>query len=187
MLQPPGDIYSLKGRVIVMSFRLHSPALCSSSRVFKSMDNALVEAGEGLGRTGPRRLFNLVRPLMLSALLAGAPLAFMRSFADYGPPMPSLENCPMLPVLAHREFLSEIGGSNGMAAATPSSPSCYDKRVFAAKTHRQPQGVFHRQAVAYLLLSSRASSPFGLFARLRSKCSDARPTAGFRQAKAPQA
>lgn len=112
-----GDIYGFKGCVIVMSFQLYSLVYMFISGAFKSMDNSLIEASESLGCTGIRKIFKIVLPLMLPTLLAGALLVFMRAFADYGTPMLIGENYITLPVLVYKEFFSELGGSDGLAAA----------------------------------------------------------------------
>ena len=112
-----GDIYGFKGCVIVMSFQLYSLVYMFISGAFKNMDNSLIEASESLGCTGIRKMFRVVLPLMLPTLLAGALLVFMRAFADYGTPMLIGENYITLPVLVYKEFFSELGGSDGLAAA----------------------------------------------------------------------
>lgn len=112
-----GDIYGFKGCVIVMSFQLYSLVFMFISGAFKNMDNSLIEACESLGCTGIRKIVKVVLPLMLPTLLAGALLVFMRAFADYGTPMLIGENYITLPVLVYKEFFSEIGGSEEMAAA----------------------------------------------------------------------
>ena len=112
-----GDIYGFKGCVIVMSFQLYSLVFMFISGAFKSMDNSLIEASESLGCAGIRKIFKVVLPLMLPTLLAGALLVFMRAFADYGTPMLIGENYITLPVLVYKEFFSELGGSENLAAA----------------------------------------------------------------------
>ena len=112
-----GDIYGFKGCVIVMSFQLYSLVFMFISGAFKSMDNSLIEASESLGCAGIRKVFKVVLPLMLPTLLAGALLVFMRAFADYGTPMLIGENYITLPVLVYKEFFSELGGSENLAAA----------------------------------------------------------------------
>lgn len=112
-----GDIYGFKGCVIVMSFQLYSLVYMFISGAFKNMDNSLIEASESLGCTGLKKMFRVVLPLMLPTLLAGALLVFMRAFADYGTPMLIGENYITLPVLVYKEFFSELGGSDGLAAA----------------------------------------------------------------------
>ena len=87
------------------------------SGAFKSMDNSLIEACESLGCSGLKKVFKVVLPLMLPTLLAGALLVFMRAFADYGTPMLIGENYITLPVLVYKEFFSELGGSENLAAA----------------------------------------------------------------------
>ena len=112
-----GDIYGFKGCVIVMSLQLYSLVYMFVSGAFKNMDNSLIEASESLGCSGLRKIFKVVLPLIMPTLLSGALMVFMRTFADYGTPMLIGENYNTLPVVVYKEFLSEIGSSDGMAAA----------------------------------------------------------------------
>ena len=112
-----GDIYGFNGCVIVMSLQLYSLVYMFVSGAFKNMDNSLIEACESLGCSNLRKVFKIVLPLILPTLLSGALMVFMRTFADYGTPMLIGENYYTLPVVVYKEFLSEIGSSDGMAAA----------------------------------------------------------------------
>jgi len=112
-----GDIYGFNGCVIVMSLQLYSLVYMFVSGAFKNMDNSLIEACESLGTSNIRKVFKIVLPLILPTLLSGALMVFMRTFADYGTPMLIGENYYTLPVVVYKEFLSEIGSSDGMAAA----------------------------------------------------------------------
>ena len=111
------DIYGFNGCVIVMSLQLYSLVYMFVSGAFKNMDSSLIEACESLGCSAPRKIFKVVLPLILPTLLSGALMVFMRTFADYGTPMLIGENYNTLPVVVYKEFLSEIGSSDGMAAA----------------------------------------------------------------------
>ena len=112
-----GDIYGFNGCVIVMSLQLYSLVYMFVSGAFKNMDNSLIEACESLGCSNLRKVFKIVLPLILPTLLSGALMVFMRTFADYGTPMLIGENYYTLHVVVYKEFLSEIGSSDGMAAA----------------------------------------------------------------------
>ena len=112
-----GDIYGFNGCVIVMSLQLYSLVYMFVSGAFKNMDNSLIEACESLGTSNIRKVFKIILPLILPTLLSGALMVFMRTFADYGTPMLIGENYYTLPVVVYKEFLSEIGSSDGMAAA----------------------------------------------------------------------
>ena len=111
------DIYGFTGCVIVMSLQLYSLVYMFVSGAFKNMDNSLIEASESLGGGGMRKIFKVVLPLIMPTLLSGALMVFMRTFADYGTPMLIGENYNTLPVIVYKEFLSEIGSSDGLAAA----------------------------------------------------------------------
>ncbi len=111
------DIYGFPGIVLVMSLQLYSLVYMFVSGAFKNMDNSLIEASESMGCTGVRKMFKVVLPLLMPTLLAGALMVFMRTFADYGTPRLIGEGYITLPVLVYNEFMGEVGGSEGLAAA----------------------------------------------------------------------
>ncbi|EUJ34097.1 binding--dependent transport system inner membrane component family protein, partial [Brochothrix thermosphacta DSM 20171 = FSL F6-1036] len=83
----------------------------------KSIDNSIIEAAESMGCTGLRKMWKIIFPLILPTLLAGALLVFMRALADFGTPMLIGEGYRTIPVLIFNEFISEMGGDDGFAAA----------------------------------------------------------------------
>ena len=83
----------------------------------KNIDNSLIEAAENLGCSGIACFFKVVVPLIMPTLLAAALLVFMRSFADFGTPMLIGEGYRTFPVVLYTEFINEVGGSDGFAAA----------------------------------------------------------------------
>ena len=89
------DIYGFGGIVLVMT----------------------LEAAENLGCSGIACFFKVVVPLIMPTLLAAALLVFMRSFADFGTPMLIGEGYRTFPVVLYTEFINEVGGSDGFAAA----------------------------------------------------------------------
>ncbi len=111
------DIYGFPGIVLVMSLQLYSLVYMFVSGAFKNMDNSLIEASESMGCTGIRKMFKIVLPLLMPTLLAGALMVFMRTFADYGTPRLIGEGYITLPVLVYNEFMGEVGGNDGLAAA----------------------------------------------------------------------
>ncbi len=111
------DIYGFPGIVLVMSLQLYSLVYMFVSGAFKNMDNSLIEASESMGCTGVRKMFKVVLPLLMPTLLAGALMVFMRTFADYGTPRLIGEGYITLPVLVYNEFMGEVSGSDGLAAA----------------------------------------------------------------------
>ncbi len=111
------DIYGFPGIVLVMSLQLYSLVYMFVSGAFKNMDNSLIEASESMGCTGVRKMFKIVLPLLMPTLLAGALMVFMRTFADYGTPRLIGEGYMTLPVLVYNEFMGEVGGNDGLAAA----------------------------------------------------------------------
>lgn len=111
------DIYGFSGIVLVMSLQLYSLVYMFVSGAFKNMDNSLIEASESMGCTGVRKMIKIVLPLLMPTLLAGALMVFMRTFADYGTPRLIGEGYITLPVLVYNEFMGEVGGNDGLAAA----------------------------------------------------------------------
>ena len=142
-----GDIYGFRGCVIVMSLQLYSLVYMFVSGAFKNMDNSLIEACESLGCSGLRKIFRVVLPLILPTLLSGALMVFMRTFADYGTPMLIGENYYTLPVVVYKEFLSEIGSSDGMAAAISIVAIVITTSVFLIQKYIANRKVFSMSAL----------------------------------------
>ena len=142
-----GDIYGFRGCVIVMSLQLYSLVYMFVSGAFKNMDNSLIEACESLGCSGLRKIFRVVLPLILPTLLSGALMVFMRTFADYGTPMLIGENYYTLPVVVYKEFLSEIGSSDGMAAAISIVAIIITTGVFLIQKYVANRKVFSMSAL----------------------------------------
>ena len=137
-----GDIYGFKGCVIVMSLQLYSLVFMFVSGAFKNLDNSLIEASESLGCSGVRKIFKIVL-----TLLSGALMVFMRTFADYGTPMLIGENYNTLPVVVYKEFLSEIGSSDGMAAAISIIAIVITTAVFLLQKYIANRKVFSMSAL----------------------------------------
>ena len=83
----------------------------------KSMDASLIEAAESLGCSPLGRMRRVIIPLVMPTLLAGSLLIFMRVFSDFGTPMLIGEGYKTMPVLVYNQFMSEVGGDDGFAAA----------------------------------------------------------------------
>ena len=83
----------------------------------KSMDVSLIEAAESLGCSPLGRMRRVIIPLVMPTLLAGSLLIFMRVFSDFGTPMLIGEGYKTMPVLVYNQFMSEVGGDDGFAAA----------------------------------------------------------------------
>jgi iron(III) transport system permease protein len=62
-------------------------------------------------------MWKVLVPLITPTLLAGGLLVFMRALADFGTPMLIGEGYKTVPVLIFNEFISEVGGDDGFAAA----------------------------------------------------------------------
>lgn len=111
------DIYGFAGIVLVMTMQLFPLVFLYAKGALKNIDNSLLEAGKNLGCSGIKCFFKVVIPLIVPTLLAAALLVFMRAFADFGTPMLIGEGYRTFPVVLYNEFISEVGGDDGFAAA----------------------------------------------------------------------
>ncbi len=111
------SIYGFLGIIIVFSLKLYPYVFLYTAGALSSIDSSLEEAAEGLGLSKWKRLFKVTFPVITPTIAAGALMVFMSSLADFGTPMLIGEGYKVLPVLVYEEYMSEIGGNAGMAAA----------------------------------------------------------------------
>lgn len=111
------SIYGFTGILLVLSLQLYPLIFLYVSGALKNVDNSLLEASENLGATGLKRFMIIVVPLIMPTLYAGGLLVFMRAFADFGTPMLIGEGFRTFPVTIFNEYISEMGGDDGFAAA----------------------------------------------------------------------
>lgn len=111
------DIYGFGGIVLVMTLQLFPLVFLYARGALKNIDNSLIEASENLGCSGAKCFLKVVVPLIMPTLLAAALLVFMRAFADFGTPMLIGEGFRTFPVVLYTEFINEVGGNDGFAAA----------------------------------------------------------------------
>ncbi len=111
------NIYGFIGILLVLTLQLYPLIFLYVSGALKNVDNSLLEASENLGVSGVKRFFMIVIPLITPTLFAGGLLVFMRALADFGTPMLIGEGFRTFPVTIFNEFISEIGGDDGFAAA----------------------------------------------------------------------
>lgn len=111
------DIYGFVGIVLVLTLQLIPLIFMYILGALKNVDSSILEAAESLGCTGFRKVTKVVVPLIMPTLLAGSLLVFMRALADFGTPMLIGEGFRTVPVLIYNEFMGEMGGDQGFAAA----------------------------------------------------------------------
>lgn len=114
---PMPDVYGFTGIVLVLTLQLSPLIFMFVSGALKNVDNSLIEAAESMNCTGIRKMWKVLVPLITPTLLAGSLLVFMRALADFGTPMLIGEGYKTIPVLIFNEFISEVGGDDGFAAA----------------------------------------------------------------------
>lgn len=111
------DIYGFSGILIVLSLQLYPLIFLYVTGALNNVDNSLLEASENLGCSGVKRFFKIIIPLISPTIFAAGLLVFMRALADFGTPMLIGEGYRTFPVTIFNEFISEIGGDDGFAAA----------------------------------------------------------------------
>lgn len=111
------NIYGFMGILLVLTLQLYPLIFLYVSGALKNVDNSLLEASENLGRTGVKRFFTVIVPLIMPTIMAGSLLVFMRALADFGTPMLIGEGFRTFPVTIFNEFISEMGGDDGFASA----------------------------------------------------------------------
>lgn len=110
-------IYGFPGIVLVMTLQSFPLIYIYISGALQNLDNSLNEAAESLGYSAVQRLFKIIIPLIMPTVLASGLLVFMRVIADFGTPMLIGEGFRTMPVLIYTQFMSEVGGDDGFAAA----------------------------------------------------------------------
>lgn len=141
------DIYGFGGIVLVMSLQLFPLVFLYARGALKNIDNSLIEAANNLGCSGVRCFFKVVVPLILPTLLAAGLLVFMRSFADFGTPMLIGEGYRTFPVVLYTEFINEVGGSDGFAAAIAMIAIVITTVVFLAQKYVSNKNAFALNAL----------------------------------------
>lgn len=110
-------IYGFSGILLVFTLQSFPLVYMYVSGALKNLDNSLSEAAESLGCNSFQRVAKVVVPLIMPTLLASSLLVFMRVFADFGTPMLIGEGFKTMPVLIYTQFMGEVGGDDGFAAA----------------------------------------------------------------------
>lgn len=127
------DIYGFSGILLVLTLQLYPLVFLYVSGALKNVDNSLLEASHSMNCTGVKRFFRVILPLIMPTLLASSLLVFMRALADFGTPMLIGEGYRTFPVLIYTEFMSEVGGDEGFAAAISVIAVLITAFVFAAQ------------------------------------------------------
>ena len=83
----------------------------------------------------------------MPTLLAAALLVFMRSFADFGTPMLIGEGYRTFPVVLYTEFINEVGGNDGFAAAIAVIAIVVTTVVFLAQKYVSNKNAFSLNAL----------------------------------------
>ena len=111
------NIYGFGGIVLVMTLKLFPFIYLYVSGAIKKVDASLVEASRSLGCGTFRNIYQIILPLVMPTLLAGALLVFMNALGDFGTPRLIGEGYPVMPVVIYNEFISEVGGTANFSAA----------------------------------------------------------------------
>ena len=112
-----GDIYGLKGIVLVFTLKLYPMVYLYVSGALSSIDSSLEEASENLGVSGIKRIMKVTFPVITPTILSSALIVVMTELADFGTPRLIGEGYTTLPVIIYKEFLNEVGTDTGFASA----------------------------------------------------------------------
>ena len=129
------NIYGFTGILLVLTLQLVPLIYMYVSGALKSIDNSLLEAAESMNCTGIKKMAKVTIPLILPTILAGSLLVFMRALADFGTPMLIGEGYKTVPVLIFNQFISEVGGNDGFAAAISVIVIIFATVVFLVQKH----------------------------------------------------
>lgn len=110
-------VYGFYGIVLVLTLQSFPLIYIYISGALKNLDDSLNEAAESMGYSNIQRIFKIIIPLIIPTILASALLVFMRVIADFGTPMLIGEGYRTIPVLIYTQFMGEVGGEDGFAAA----------------------------------------------------------------------
>lgn len=141
------DIYGFTGILIVLTLQLYPLIFLYVSGALKNVDNSLLEASENLGTAGIKRFFKVVIPIISPTLFAGGLLVFMRALADFGTPMLIGEGYRTFPVTIFNEFISEMGGDDGFAAAISVIAILITTVIFLAQQYIASRKSFSMNAI----------------------------------------
>lgn len=133
--------------MLVMTLQLFPLVFLYARGAFKNIDNSLLEAANNLGCSSVRCFFKVVIPLIMPTLLAAGLLVFMRSFADFGTPMLIGEGYRTFPVVLYTEFINEVGGNDGFAAAIAVLAILVTTVVFLAQKYVSNRNSFSLNAL----------------------------------------
>jgi len=145
-IQTP-DIYGFTGILLVFTLQLTPLMFIFLSGAMSKIDRSLLEASELMGYMGTRKITKVILPLVLPTLLAGALLVFMRAFSDFGTPMLIGEGYRTVPVLIFNEFISELGGDTGFAAAISVSVVVFASTIFLLQKYFSSRKSFSMSAL----------------------------------------
>jgi len=141
------DIYGFAGILIVLTLQLYPLIFLYVSGALQNVDNSLLEASENLGTAGVKRFFKVLIPIIAPTLFAGGLLVFMRALADFGTPMLIGEGYRTFPVTIFNEFISEMGGDDGFAAAISVIAILITTIIFLAQQYLSNRKTFSMNAM----------------------------------------
>ncbi len=141
------DIYGFAGILIVLTLQLYPLIFLYVSGALQNVDNSLLEASENLGTAGVKRFFKVLIPIISPTLFAGGLLVFMRALADFGTPMLIGEGYRTFPVTIFNEFISEMGGDDGFAAAISVIAILITTIIFMAQQYISNRKTFSMNAM----------------------------------------
>lgn len=160
-------IYGFGGILLVFTLQLFPLVFLYVNGALKNIDNSLIEASEQMGCVGVKRFFKIIIPLIMPTLFAAGLLVFMRALADFGTPILIGEGFRTFPVLIFNEFISEMGGDSGFAAAISVIAILITTIVFIGQKYLSNRKSFTMNAL-HPMEPKEMKKSFSIFAHLFS-------------------
>lgn len=154
------SIYGFPGIVLVLTLQLSPMVFMYVLGAMKNVDSSLLDAAESLGYQGIQKVLKVVAPLIMPTVLAGGLMAFMRALADFGTPMLIGQGYRTVPVLIYTEFISEMGGDTGFAAAVSIIIVALAVIVFFAQRYVSNRMSYEMNAL-HPIVPAKARTAFG--------------------------
>lgn len=132
---PTPTIYGMGGIIFVMTLKLYPFMYMYMSGALKKLDASLLEASSSLGCHPIRQIWNMVVPLVMPTMLAGALMVMMNAMADFGTPQLIGEGIQTMTTLIYKEYIGEVQGNGNFAAALASVMAFVTACLFLAQRY----------------------------------------------------
>jgi iron(III) transport system permease protein len=114
------SFYGWFGLITVMTFIYYTYIYIGTLAAIRGFDSHLEEASQSLGVSPTRSLWNVMRPIVMPAVLASMLLVFTLVVGNFAVATMLGANVPLLSVLTYQSFVSEVGANPVMQSTLAS-------------------------------------------------------------------